>query len=350
MGILGLIGDRCGRDVALARPQPRRPTSTAAATTLWSAATTVHEIVGYNVTEYDEANLVEAPFSPTSTNGGAGFKTVEGRITLIYYTLPQGRSTLEVLRNYEQSLKAKGFAESSPAPPRTAPASNSASPKAATCSARPSAIRCACRSSPTTMSRTGSRAGRPLPACPARSPGGRRLRRPLSRRKQRRQRRRRPCRRDQGDGDRQDPVHHRKGDGVRHFATPARLPSTGSCSTSTRTSSSRSPSRPSTRSRCCLKSNPELKLRIVGHTDNQGSADYNLDLSQRRAASVVAALVSAYGIAAGRLTAGWRRHDRACRLQRHRRRAGAEPARRASAEQSRTRPAYPISGTALATG
>ena len=69
------------------------------------------EIVGYTVTEYDETNLLEAPFSPTSTNGGTGFKTVEGKITLIYYALPPGRSTLEVLRNYEESLKSKGFAE-----------------------------------------------------------------------------------------------------------------------------------------------------------------------------------------------------------------------------------------------
>ena len=52
-----------------------------------------------------------------------------------------------------------------------------------------------------------------------------------------------------------------------------------------------------------LTSQPDLKLRIVGHTDNQGSADYNLDLSRRRAASVVAALVSQYGVDADRLTA-----------------------------------------------
>ena len=33
----------------------------------------------------------------------------EGRQTLIYYMLPRGRSTLEVLRNYEASLGAKSF-------------------------------------------------------------------------------------------------------------------------------------------------------------------------------------------------------------------------------------------------
>jgi len=45
----------------------------------------------------------------------------------------------------------------------------------------------------------------------------------------------------------------------------------------------------------------QLKLRVVGHTDNQGKADYNLDLSRRRAASVVRELTSKYGVAADRL-------------------------------------------------
>jgi OOP family OmpA-OmpF porin len=50
-----------------------------------------------------------------------------------------------------------------------------------------------------------------------------------------------------------------------------------------------------------LKNNPTLKLYVVGHTDNQGSAEYNLDLSQRRSKSIVKALISQYGIDAKRL-------------------------------------------------
>lgn len=50
-----------------------------------------------------------------------------------------------------------------------------------------------------------------------------------------------------------------------------------------------------------LKDNPGLKLSIVGNTDNVGSHDYNVKLSQARAATVVAELVKD-GIAAGRLT------------------------------------------------
>ncbi len=52
-----------------------------------------------------------------------------------------------------------------------------------------------------------------------------------------------------------------------------------------------------------LQSQPKLKLYVVGHTDNQGTAGYNLDLSQRRAASIVNALISEHGINPARLYA-----------------------------------------------
>jgi len=52
-----------------------------------------------------------------------------------------------------------------------------------------------------------------------------------------------------------------------------------------------------------LKSEPSVRLHVVGHTDNQGKPDYNLDLSHRRATSVVAELTSKFGIGANRLDA-----------------------------------------------
>jgi outer membrane protein OmpA-like peptidoglycan-associated protein len=51
-----------------------------------------------------------------------------------------------------------------------------------------------------------------------------------------------------------------------------------------------------------LNHNPTWKLRVEGHTDNIGGDEYNLDLSQRRAAAVKLALVTRYHIAAERLT------------------------------------------------
>ena len=50
-----------------------------------------------------------------------------------------------------------------------------------------------------------------------------------------------------------------------------------------------------------LKKDPSLKLLIVGHTDNVGAFDYNVGLSERRAAAVVKELTAKHGIAAARL-------------------------------------------------
>jgi OmpA-OmpF porin, OOP family len=50
-----------------------------------------------------------------------------------------------------------------------------------------------------------------------------------------------------------------------------------------------------------LKSDPALKLEVAGHTDNTGAADHNMRLSLGRAAAVVDALTSTYGIDKSRL-------------------------------------------------
>jgi outer membrane protein OmpA-like peptidoglycan-associated protein len=52
-----------------------------------------------------------------------------------------------------------------------------------------------------------------------------------------------------------------------------------------------------------LSSDPKLAVLIVGHTDNQGAYDYNLDLSRRRAESVVAALTTSFRADGKRLRA-----------------------------------------------
>jgi OOP family OmpA-OmpF porin len=50
-----------------------------------------------------------------------------------------------------------------------------------------------------------------------------------------------------------------------------------------------------------LADNVGLNIRVVGHTDNQGKPEYNLDLSRRRAATVVRELTSKYATATKRL-------------------------------------------------
>ena len=52
-----------------------------------------------------------------------------------------------------------------------------------------------------------------------------------------------------------------------------------------------------------MKDTPELKLFIVGHTDNKGAVQYNMDLSHRRATAVRDELVKTYGIDINRLGA-----------------------------------------------
>jgi outer membrane protein OmpA-like peptidoglycan-associated protein len=52
-----------------------------------------------------------------------------------------------------------------------------------------------------------------------------------------------------------------------------------------------------------LNANESLKIYVVGHTDMTGQLDYNMELSRRRAESVVDALVNSHGIAADRLQA-----------------------------------------------
>lgn len=50
-----------------------------------------------------------------------------------------------------------------------------------------------------------------------------------------------------------------------------------------------------------LAKQPEARIQIAGHTDSQGTEDYNLGLSERRARSVAAYLIST-GVDAGRVT------------------------------------------------
>jgi outer membrane protein OmpA-like peptidoglycan-associated protein len=261
------------------------------------------EIVAYQVGEYDETRVVDGPFSNVnaSSQTGPGFKTLEGRIVLIYYKLPQGRSTLEVLRNYEDSLKAKGFT-----------------------------VLFTCATSKGTCFDTGKDEGAYYLG--------------------------------QSVGDAQalprmmgDYVHNWFGQG-RYLLARLDRPEGAVYASITLGDSDRSnvaivrvvetkemeankivfvnasemekaindtgkialygilfdfdkdivkPESKPTLDEIAklLQAKPELKLLIVGHTDNEGTAEYNLDLSRRRAANVVVALTSAYGIAADRLSA-----------------------------------------------
>ena len=56
-------------------------------------------------------NEVYVPVAKTKDEppSGAGWKKLEGKVLQIHFDMPEGRSTLEVFKNYEQALKAAGF-------------------------------------------------------------------------------------------------------------------------------------------------------------------------------------------------------------------------------------------------
>ncbi|MCZ8114571.1 OmpA family protein [Silanimonas sp.] len=57
------------------------------------------------------SNLAFDAYTLIAGRGAAGFRTeaLEGRVTRRVYRNPGGRSTLEILRNYQQALEAQGF-------------------------------------------------------------------------------------------------------------------------------------------------------------------------------------------------------------------------------------------------
>ncbi len=60
----------------------------------------------YRHKEFDEYEL---PLSKVADGKYEKTQHVEGQVTAIYYTTPEGRSALEVYRNYESALKNGGF-------------------------------------------------------------------------------------------------------------------------------------------------------------------------------------------------------------------------------------------------
>jgi len=69
------------------------------------------QIIGYDFREYDEFVI---PLGPQTRNKKGRIVLsksihVEGKVTRILYLTPKGASTLQVIRSYERALKKKGF-------------------------------------------------------------------------------------------------------------------------------------------------------------------------------------------------------------------------------------------------
>jgi len=68
------------------------------------------EIVGYNTRSFDEYILARGPGAPGG-DGFAKFEKIEGGITRVVYKVPAGHTSLELLRNYQQMVQAAGFTQ-----------------------------------------------------------------------------------------------------------------------------------------------------------------------------------------------------------------------------------------------
>ena len=261
------------------------------------------EIVGYRVTEFDEAKLIDGPFDPVNaeTRTGSGFNTVEGRVVLIYYKLPEGRSTLEVLRNFEEGLKTNGFSV------------------LFTCATSDGS--CFKSGQPDAGYYLGAAVGDPL-ALPKLADdyvqnsfgqGGRYL----------------LARLDRPEGAVYAGLY--LGESANGNVAVVRVVETKEMETGKIVFLDASemekaigdtgkvalygilfdfdkdtlkPKSTPTLDEIAklMTEKPELKLKIVGHTDDQGTAEYNMNLSERRAANVAAALIEGYGVDAERLS------------------------------------------------
>jgi OmpA-OmpF porin, OOP family len=69
-------------------------------------------ILGYDVRDFDSLAMLlgrQVSDPKTGTPSAAKSQNLEGKVTRILYVSPEERSTLEVLRNYQQSLTKAGF-------------------------------------------------------------------------------------------------------------------------------------------------------------------------------------------------------------------------------------------------
>lgn len=259
------------------------------------------EIVAYKVTEFDEVSVIEAPFDFTKIPGGDGFKTVEGKSFLIYYMLPQGRSTLEVERNYEDALKAKGFSIEFTCATDKGTCFTSGQDEGATYLGQAVGDPNSIPKMVDDYVQNWFNKGRYVLAKLDRPEGAVYVAIYLGEST------------DRGNVAVVKVVETKEMETNKiQFVNASQMEQaigdTGKIALyGILFDFDKDVVKPDSKPTLdeiakLLQSKPDLKLKIVGHTDNKGTAEYNLDLSTRRAASVVAALTGSYGVAPDRLT------------------------------------------------
>lgn len=262
------------------------------------------ELVGEYHAEFDEVGLLTAPMSGPREPNGAGWTTVEGKSSLYYYRLPSGRSTLEVQRNYENSLKSKGFSTRF-----TCATSNGSCYTGRYAGTAPYDFANAYDASPELPRLEGDfirnyfrENARYLLATLDRPGGTVHASITLSEHPRGNYAFVRVV--ETGAAMQDDMIRFVGAEEMRSTLADAGRISLYGIYFDTDQDAIKSDSTPTLDEIAkLLKADPGLRVTVVGHTDAQGSAEHNRDLSERRARAVVAALTGRYGIAADRLQA-----------------------------------------------
>lgn len=262
------------------------------------------ELVGRTVSDFDEVELVNGPISGTRGVGAPGWMRLEGRITLLYYALPEGRSSLEILRNYQASLEGKGFRVAFTC--ATGNGSCYAAREGRITGTAPYDFANALDANPELPRLNGdfvrnyfgtqaryllAKLNRPEGAVYAsiaiaeHSRGNHAFIRVVETKEM-----------DAGK------IGFIDADGMQKSIADNGRVSLYGIHFDFDSDAVRADSKPTLDEiATLLRNDPGLRLSVVGHTDAKGGADYNRDLSRRRAASVLSALVGSYSIDAGRL-------------------------------------------------
>lgn len=260
------------------------------------------ELVGEYHSEYDEVGLLTGPMSGQREPNGAGWTTVEGKSSLYYYRLPSGRSTLEVLRNYESSLKSKGFSTRF-----TCATANGSCYTGRYAGTAPYDFANAYDSSPELPRLEGDfirnyfrENARYLLARLDRAGGAVYASITLSEHPRGNYAFVRVV--ETGEAMQDDMIRFVGAEEMRSTLADAGRISLYGIWFDTDRAEIKPDSAPTLAEIAkLLQADPALRVEVVGHTDGQGGAAHNQDLSQRRAQAVVSALVGQHGIAAARL-------------------------------------------------
>lgn len=249
------------------------------------------EIAAYATADFDEQRLITAPID-LKTDGEAftdgNSIRVEGRVFRIRYDAPKDRSSLEIMRNYEDSLKAKGFEITYSCADATCMKGNG-SPYRMSTFAGDGAINYRYGDGVRYLL---AKATRPTGDVHAAVYVGSSKTGPLVRVVVVEEK---PM---QGD----QIAFVDAGAMSKALASQGRVALYG-----IQFDFDKADIKPESRATLdeiakFLKAEPSISVVVTGHTDAKGAFDYNVDLSRRRASAVVADLTARYGIAAARLT------------------------------------------------